>query len=225
MKTKILIISLLLLLPTFLIAQNKNSLTVKVDGKEFKTEPRRINFKHYVYYTGNISKPETMLRIWLADFTGAPTTKSGRYLVIDNENPLSKKEINEQLLTKKYEGFAFVRYVVETKSPRMAYHVGDSGNKNETITVNKREDGNLELSFNLELNGTYWKEKAGATVFGGLGRLQNKMEDKLISKATGFDWNIDPEGNGYRKQKETDIIKLTDGKMIINLKDKDVSDK
>ncbi|HTO17198.1 MAG TPA: hypothetical protein VLZ83_15640 [Edaphocola sp.] len=220
MKSKLLIL-FLFLSPSLLSAQknNKNSLTVKVDGVEMQAPTRKVNFGKYVYYTSNLTKPETMLRIWIGNFSGGQANESGTYLVINGDIPPSKKEIKEKNLIEKYKGIAVVRYVLETKSPRMTYHVGDSGNKDETITVKNTGDGNLEISFNVELDGTHWKEKASATVFGGLGRLQSKAESKIISKTTGFDWNIDPEGNGYRKEKENDTIKLSEGKMIIKLKE------
>lgn len=218
MKTIILLLTLSVL-PGVLFAQDadKHSLTVLVDGEEMQTQPRKVKLGKAVYYTGNISKPETMLRIMLGDFKGKQATESGTYLVVDGNNPPKKKEVKRENYAEKYKGIAVVRYVLETKSPRMAFHVGDSGNNQETITVNNTGDGYLEISFDLELNGTHWTERTAATVFGGLGRVQNKMESKLLSGATGFDWNIDPEQNGYKKTKEKDVIKLTNGKMIIKL--------
>ncbi|MFC0181816.1 hypothetical protein ACFFJX_04320 [Pseudarcicella hirudinis] len=38
------------------------------------------------------------------------------------------------------------------------------------------------------------------------------MEDKAITKTTGYDSDIDPEGNGYKKQDKSDKIVLTGGK-------------
>jgi len=35
----------------------------------------------------------------------------------------------------------------------------------------------------------------------------------VVTSATGYDSNIDPEGNGYKKQEKTDTIVLTTGKM------------
>jgi len=208
---------ILCLIPAALIAQNENTLTVKVNGTEFQTQPRQVNMGSYAYFTANDPKPETMLRIWLGDFKGTAITESGTYLVIDAENPPSDKEIKAEEFYEKFKGYAAVRYVTETKSPRMSYHVGDSGNNGETIEVKNSGDGYIEIIFDLNLNGTHWKERKSATVVGGLGRLQNKMESKIISKSTGYDWNIDPEGNGYRKLNETDTIKLTEGSMKIKI--------
>ncbi len=44
------------------------------------------------------------------------------------------------------------------------------------------------------------------------------MENKAVTGATGFEQDIDPEGNGYKKQKETDVIELTEGKVRIKMK-------
>ena len=62
-----------------------------------------------------------------------------------------------------------------------------------------------------------WKEKTSATAFGGLNRLTNKLEDKAVTGATGYEQNIDPEGAGYKKQATLDTIKLTDGKVRIKM--------
>ena len=221
MKTKVLFF-ILLAVPGFLFAQknNQNTLTVKVNDTIFETQPRKLGMGRAVYFTGNISKPETMLRIWIGDFEKGQRYESGTYLVVNADKPPTKKEVKENNYVEKYKGIAAIRYVLETKAPRMTYHVGDSQNNEETITVTNRDDGFLEITFdNIVLDGTHWKEKNVATAVGGLGRLQDKMESKVLSKTTGFDWNIDPEGNGYRKLKETDTIKLNDGKMVVKLKE------
>jgi hypothetical protein len=43
------------------------------------------------------------------------------------------------------------------------------------------------------------------------------MEDKAVTSATGYDQDIDPEGNGYKKQKVMDVIKLTEGKVRLRM--------
>ena len=161
-----------------------------------------------------------MLRIWIADFDKGTRFESGNYLVINAETPPGKKEMKDGNYIEKYKGIAAIRYVLETKPPRMTYHVGDSQNNDETLTVVNNGDGYIEITFdNIVLEGSHWKEKNFATAVGGLGRLQDKMASKVISKTTGFDWNIDPEGNGYRNLDEPDEIKLTEGKMVVKLND------
>jgi hypothetical protein len=44
------------------------------------------------------------------------------------------------------------------------------------------------------------------------------MEDKAVTSASGYDQNIDPEGNGYKKQKTLDKIMLTEGVLKLKLK-------
>ena len=100
----------------------------------------------------------------------------------------------------------------------MEYHVGMSENKGESVEVKMGEDGWTEFTFNCSLSGTYWKEKTLTTAFGGVGRIVDKMENKAVTGATGFEQDIDPEGNGYKKQKETDMIVLKDGKVRMKMK-------
>src|SRR5690554_2139500 len=221
MKTKLFLL-FFIVVPGMLLAQkeNENTFTAKIDGEVMQTEPRQVKFGRAVYFTANTTSPETMLRIWLGDFKGKASFETGTYLVVSADEAPSKKEIKEGDYVNKYKGFAFIRYVTETRAPRMNYHVGDSQNNEELVVVNNTGDGTVEITFdNMVLAGTYWKEKDAATVFGGGGRLKGKMESKMLSQLTGYDWNIDPEGNGYRKLKETDTINLTEGKMVIKLKD------
>jgi hypothetical protein len=194
-------------------AQNNttNSLTVMVDGKEYKTEPRRINIGHYGYITGNAINPDKSLRIWLGTYDGSEVKESGTYLIVDAYNPDTDGNIKTAYSTGNYKGIASIKYVEETKSPRMEYHVGMSENRGETIEVKLGNDGTAEFTFNCALHGTWWKEKTTATAFGGVGRIMGKMEDKAVTGATGFEQDIDPEGNGYKKQKDTDQIILKDG--------------
>jgi hypothetical protein len=192
---------------------NDNTLTVMIDGKEYKAQPRQIKIGNYAYFTGNGTKPDKMLRIWLGDFYGRPVTESGTYLIVNADRPDTRENIKKAQDLGKYKGIAAIRYVEETKTPRMEYHMGESQNSNESLEVKNGADGFMEITFNASLTGTYWKEKASATVFGGLGRLKDKLESKVVTSATGYDSNIDPEGNGYKKQEKTDTIVLTTGKM------------
>jgi hypothetical protein len=100
----------------------------------------------------------------------------------------------------------------------MEYHVGMSENRGEFIDVKLGDDGYTEFTFNCTLNGTTWHERATTTAFGGVGRLVDKMENKAVTSATGYEQDIDPEGNGYKKLKETDTIVLTDGKVRMKFK-------
>ena len=192
---------------------NENSMSVKVDGEEYKTQPRQIKIGAYAYFTGNATKPDRMLRIWLGNFYGTDINEAGTYLIVNADNPDTKENFKRAEELGKYKGIAAIRYVEETKEPRMEYHMGESQNNDETLTVKIGKDGFLEVTFNSTLVGTYWKEKASATVLGGFGRIKDKIESKVITQATGFDNNIDPEGNGYKRQEKSDQIVLTDGIM------------
>ncbi len=205
---------------TWVTAQDDgtSTMSVMIDGKEYKTEPRRIRIGTYGYITGNAISPDKSLRIWLGTYDGSEIKESGTYLIVDAYNPDTDENIKTAYSTGNYKGIAAIKYVEETKSPRMEYHVGMSENRGETIEVKMGDDGYTEFTFNSSLNGTHWKEKTMTTAFGGVGRIVDKMENKAVTGATGFEQDIDPEGNGYKKQKETDTIVLTEGKVRMKFK-------
>jgi len=198
--------------------QKDHSLTVSVDGKEFNTQPQQIRIGAYRYITGNAIKPDQSLRIWIGGWDGGIIKESGSYLIVNGDKPDTKDNFKKAEDLGKYKGIAAIKYVLETKAPRMEYHVGYSGNNDESLDVKVGEDGYLEFSFNCTLQGTWWKERTSATVFGGLGRIVDKMEDKAVTSATGLDQDIDPEGNGYKKQKTTDKIELKNGVVKLKIK-------
>jgi len=216
----ILLFTILLAASTWTTGQTDapSTLSVLVNDKEYKTEPRRIRIGSYGYITGNAIGPDKCLRIWLAAYDGTDIKESGTYLIVDAYHPDTEDNIQKAYATGNYKGLATIKYVEETKSPRMEYHVGMSENKGESVEVKMGEDGWTEFTFNCALNGTYWKEKTLTTAFGGVGRIVDKMENKAVTGATGFEQDIDPEGNGYKKQKETDTIVLKDGKVRMKMK-------
>ena len=216
----IFLFSLMLIGNTWLCAQEdaKSTMTVIVNDKEYKTEPRRIRIGSYGYITGNAIGPDKCLRIWLAAYDGTDIKESGTYLIVDAYHPDTEENISKAYATGKYKGLATVKYVEETKTPRMEYHVGMSENNGESVEVIMGNDGWTEFTFNCSLTGSYWKEKTMTTAFGGMGRIVDKLENKAVTGATGFEQDIDPEGNGYKKQKETDTIVLKDGKVRMKLK-------
>lgn len=218
---KLFILCLLTAQALILAAQdgNPNSMTVLVNGKEYKSEPHRIKIGAYGYITGNTINPDISLRIWLGSFDGQDLNAPGTYLIIGEDESYKKNdEINKAYQTGKYKGIAYVKYVEETKTPRMEYHVGESKYNGETVEVAVAPDDYQDITFNVTLEGSIWKEKTSATAFGGLGRLEDKLTNKAVTGATGYEQDIDPEGMGYKKQKELDTIKLTDGKVRIKLK-------
>jgi len=196
---------------------NDNTLSVQIDGTEFATQPRRIRIGNAFWITANAIKPDKSLRMWLGTFDRSDILEPGTYLVVDFDKSNSK-EIRKKYDAGSYKGIAMIKYVEETRTPRMEYHVGKSQDNDETIDVKMGSDGFLEATFSGKLAGSYWKERGSATVFGGMGRLMNKMEDKVVTKATGYDSDIDPEGNGYKRQPKTDEIVLTNGKARLKVK-------
>lgn len=196
--------------------ENENTMAVMVNGVEYKTEPRRIKIGNYGYITGNKIGPDKSLRIWMGTWDGREITDPGTYLIIDAWSNDAGKHVEKTYDISKYKGIATIKWVEETKSPRMEYHMGLSQNRADEMEVNMGDDGYLELKFNATLTGSWWKEKTSATVLGGMGRLVDKMEDKAVTEATGYDQDIDPEGWGYKKQKETDVIELKEA--VVRLK-------
>lgn len=197
--------------------QKDHTLSVMIDDKEFTGQPQNLRFGGYRYITTSSSKPDQNLRIWIAGWDGGYIYEPGIYLIVNGDNPDTKENMKKVEDYTKYKGIAAIKYVIETKAPRMEYHVGYSENNNEVLEVKRTDDGYLEFNLNCILNGTWWKEKTSATVFGGLGRITEKMKDKAVTNASGFEQDIDPEGNGYKKQKNTDKIVLKEGKVRLKL--------
>jgi len=217
---KIFIPALLVMYSMMLLAQegNPNTMNVMVNDKHYTCEPHRVKIGAYGYITGNTINPDKSLRIWLGSYDGQDLNAPGSYLIIGEDADYKKNdEINQAYLSGKYKGIAYVKYVEETKSPRMEFHVGESSYTGETIEVTNAADGYQDITFNVTLTGSIWKEKTSATAFGGLGRLEDKLTNKAVTGATGYEQDIDPEGMGYKKQKELDVIKLTDGKVRVKL--------
>jgi hypothetical protein len=199
---------------------NENTFSVGIDGKDFVTQPRRVRIGPYWWITANAIKPDKSLRIWLYNWNRDKDAlvEPGTYLVVDADKPETKENKIKVETLGKYKGIAAIKYVEEIREPRMEYHVGKSQNNDEPIEVKIAADGSLEVTFSGTLVGSYWKEKATATVFGGLGRVIGKMEDKAKTSATGYDSDIDPEGNGYKKQDKADKIVLANGKLKLKMK-------
>ncbi len=196
---------------------NDNTMTVKIDGKDYTTQPRRLMIGNLSWITGNAISPDKSLRIWLGGFDHKEATDPGKYMIL-NVDKTVPQDVIDKIVSGQIKGYAFVKYVEETRSPRMEYHVGKSQKNDELIDVKIEKDGFWELTFSAKLEGSYWKERATATVFGGLGRLKGKLQDKVVTKATGYDQDIDPEGNGYRRQDNKDVIELTNCTVRLKMK-------
>lgn len=195
------------------IIANDNTLSASIDGKEFKTQPRRIRIGAYNWVTANLTGPDRSLRFWFVDVSHEDKIPAiGKYMIVD-EKYTSRKVTEKAIQDGTFKGVVVVKYVEETKTPRMEFHVGE-GLADDTayMEITSNKNGFLEGTFSMNLEGTYWKERASATVFGGVGRLIDKAKDKAKTSATGYDQDIDPEGNGYKKQDKKDQIVITNGK-------------
>lgn len=219
MNTRASLFLLLALITTTTFGQiaNNNTFSAQIDGKAYATQPRRIQIGKFWWVTANSVKPDKSVRIWLGSYDQQNIIEPGTYLIVDADDPDTKENWKRIQEVGTYKGLAVVKYVEETREPRMEYHVGKSQNNNETVTVTKAANGSLEATFNTTLAGSYWKEKGTATVFGGMNRLISKMEDKAITKTTGYNSDIDPEGNGYKKQTKADKIVVSDGKFTLKM--------
>jgi hypothetical protein len=197
------------------VIANDNTLTALIDGKEFSSQPRRIKLGNYYWITANTTGPDKSLRFWFVDFEHTDKAPvAGKYLIVDEKYP-SEKTWKQMIAEGNFKGMAVVKYVEETKSPRMEYHVGNSWTgegKVGEINLKPISNGFLEGTFTVSLAGKVWKERVSATVFGGGSRLLGKLTDKAKTSATGYNYDIDPEGNGYKKQDGEDKIEITNGK-------------
>jgi hypothetical protein len=172
MKTVILLcLHLLATVSLFGQTGNPNTLAVRVNDKDWTAEPRRIRIGQYGYITGNTTGPDKSLRFWLASVDGTDMKESGKYLIIgEHDNYNRDVAFQNAWTTGAYKGIIAIKYVEETKSPRMEYHVGKSKFTGESVDVTLAEDGYVEFAFDATLDGTWWKEKTTATAFGGVGR-------------------------------------------------------
>jgi len=97
--------------------QKDHSMTVSIDGKEFKTQPQQIRIGAYRYITGNAIKPDQSLRIWIGGWDGGVVTASGSYLIVNGDKPDTKDNFKKAEDLGKYKGIAAIKYVLETKAP------------------------------------------------------------------------------------------------------------
>jgi hypothetical protein len=194
-----------------------NRMNVTVDNHVYKCEPRKIQYGQVVWITGNAISPDKTLRVAIGNWASPGAYIPGKYLICATDKDVPKDQI-DKLATDNFVGVAFMLYVEETKAPRMQYHEGKSQNNNEILMVSVVNDSTILQFDKATLAGTHWKEKVTTTVFGGVGRLEQKVIDKGKTKATGYDDDIEPEHNGYKKETNTDAILLTSGRISLYTK-------
>lgn len=200
-----------------------STLSVSIDGKPFTAPMRRIRFGGATFLTATQQKPERTVQFRLITDVPEKAPPAGEYLIVAREDfeRKKRKELEALLTSAKAEGkvgYALIDMLEETKGAGMAFHVGESQQECKLV-LTASDEKQIRGTFSGTLRGVYYKEKPAATVFGGLGRLTSKLEDKAFTAATGFQGDISegPIRGGYKKQPNTDTITLTGGTFVINL--------
>lgn len=198
-----------------------DGVSAMVNGTAFKAPGRRVRFGHYTYVTANLVNPDrtVQLRIWnILDESQLPSPGEYEVVAVTDFDKKKSKELEDMFTSaraRNMKGYALIDYSEETKGMGFAYHVGESQPGGKFVLTVSNSD-RMEGTFSGKLKGIFYKEKTGATVFGGMSRIMNKLEDKAVTAATGWQGDIsNGPGGGYRKQPETDEITIIDGKLSI----------
>ncbi len=96
-----------------------NRMTVTIDGKIYKAEPRKIAYGQGSWITGNTVSPDKSLRIGIGNWASPGAYTPGKYLVCDPDKEMPQDQ-RDKLLPDGFVGIAFINYVEETKAQRMA---------------------------------------------------------------------------------------------------------
>lgn len=214
MKKQILILLLILsIAASRLNAQDyKNFISCKVDGKEWKSEAKRmqipINGFEYLALAAFQVNPD--VQVWITLYYFTDSLKPGTYPIISEQDIESKarKNADKQLV------WVLVDYTEETKGLGHAFHDGESLSGNLIITnVTKTS---IEGSFEANLTGVYYKKRAVATMTGS--GLRGNLRDKLLTSAGG---GMLTKGGAHdhdnsKKTDETDSIVLSEGKFLVD---------
>jgi len=214
MKKQIFILLLILSIAgSRLTAQDyKNFISCKVDGKEWKSEAKRmqipINGFEYLALAAFQVNPD--IQVWITLYYFTDSLKPGTYPIISEQDIESKarKNADKQLV------WVLVDYTEETKGLGHAFHDGESLSGNLIITnVTKTS---IEGSFEANLTGVYYKKRAVATMTGS--GLRGNLRDKLLTSAGG---GMLTKGGAHdhdnsKKTDETDSIVLSEGKFLVD---------
>lgn len=214
MKKQIFILLLILSIAgSRLNAQDyKNFISCKVDGKEWKSEAKRmqipINGFEYLALAAFQVNPD--IQVWITLYYFTDSLKPGTYPIISEQDIESKarKNADKQLV------WVLVDYTEETKGLGHAFHDGESLSGNLIITnVTKTS---IEGSFEANLTGVYYKKRAVATMTGS--GLKGNLRDKLLTSAGG---GMLTKGGAHdhdnsKKTDETDSIVLSEGKFLVD---------
>jgi hypothetical protein len=202
-------------------AKDKDGVSATVNGKPFKAAGRRVRFGNYTYLTANLVNPDrtVQVRLWhILDQSQFPAPGEYEVVAITDFEKKKQKEMEEMFANtraKGMKGYALIDYSEETKGMGFAYHVGESQPGGKFVLTVSNAD-RMEGTFSGKLTGVFYKERTSSTVFGGMGRIMGKLEDKAVKAATGWEGDIsNGPGGSYRKQPETDEITVTDGVLSI----------
>lgn len=192
-----------------------NTVSVKVNGKEWSAKATRLRFPagrvQYVALAGMAVKPD--VQTWIRIYYTVDQLKPGTYPIV------TEKSIDDAV--KKANGvgvFPLIDYTEETKGMGGAFHDGVSGEG--TLTITAVTPNSIEGTFEAKLQGVYYKKRMMAAISGS--GLFSNMEDKAITSAGGgMLVKADPhDHDNCRKTDEKDEIVLTDGKFKVTWTEK-----
>lgn len=190
----------------------ENLMSATVDGKEWQAEAKRLkipvsNFR-YLAFAGFKVNPDEQL--WVRLYYFDDELKPGTY-------PIESLEAMDRKGFKPKSGgkiWALVDYTEETKKMGHGFHDGES--MEGTVTITSVTPTSVEGTFEATLKGVYYQKRALATMTGS--GLRANLERKILTGAgAGMVVNGDPhDHDNARKTKETDTIRITDGRFRVD---------
>lgn len=212
MKNVLLTVLLIFVLDVASAQKTDNYISATIDGEEWKAEAKRLKFKAremgYLVLGAFEVNPDVQvwIRMWYQGNAPAPGTYA-----IEDLNGLEGKKYKGKSAGKVW---ALIDYTEETKKMGHGFHDGES--LSGTITITASTPTSVAGTFEADLAGVYYQKRAIATMTGG--GLRGNLERKIMTGAgAGVIANGDPHDHDRSKKlKETDSIKLTDGKFKVD---------
>ncbi|MFA5328982.1 MAG: hypothetical protein WC384_14410 [Prolixibacteraceae bacterium] len=187
-----------------------NYISCNVNGKEWKAEAKRMKipvhgFEYLALAAFQVS-PD--IQVWIRLYYYTDSLKTGTYQI------QSEKELDSRKKADRRPVYVLVDYTEETKGLGHAFHDGES--LSGTLTISNLSKTSIEGTFDATLTGVFFKKRALATMTGS--GIRGNLTDKLITGAGGgMLVNGDPHyHDNSKKTDETDTIKLTDGKFLVD---------
>jgi len=190
----------------------ENFISASIDGTEWTAEAKRLKIPikgfRYLAFAGFKVNPDEQL--WIRLYYFEDELKPGTY-PIESLEAMNKKGFQPKSGGKIW---ALVDYTEETKKMGHGFHDGES--MEGTVTINAVTPTSVEGTFEATLQGVYYQKRALATMTGT--GLRANLEKKLMTSAgAGMVANGDPhDHDNAKKTKETDTIKITDGKFKVD---------